>query len=249
VDKTQLLVLDALKEGTARPGEVRLYRRGKLPGLFPARTRQHAEAASQAVRDGLIEIVRTEANGKVVVEWARVTPKGIDYLLQHESPARALEELREALRLNEQGMPAWVAEMRQRLDELSRHVLGEVEVMRQRLDQLAQRVGSALEQIEHANTPAAPVPLAPWAADALRYLDERRQTLPDPRCPLSELFAALQARMIDLSLKDFHVGLQQLHERGLVTLRPHEGDTPAPEPEYALLDAAAVYHYATRSAS
>jgi hypothetical protein len=85
-----------------------------------------------------------------------------------------------------------------------------------------------------------------WGPEALDYLDRRRQVKPDGRCPLPELFAALQGRQVELSLRDFHLGLRRLQEGGQVALLPFEGDA-APEPEYALLDGAAVYYYAVRS--
>src|SRR5207253_1949205 len=76
MDKAQEILIEALRQGTTTAGEQRLYRSGKLPGLFGGRSSVHAEAAAQGVRDDLIEIVRTETKGKTVVEWVRVTPKG-----------------------------------------------------------------------------------------------------------------------------------------------------------------------------
>jgi hypothetical protein len=61
MDKATAILLEALRQGAAASGEQRLYRSGKLPGLFAGRTSLHSEIASQAVRDGLLEMVRTEA--------------------------------------------------------------------------------------------------------------------------------------------------------------------------------------------
>src|SRR5215213_7057815 len=66
--RTELL-LEALKVALATPGEHRLFRSGRLAGLFPARTGIASEVALQALRDGLLETVRTEAKGKFVTEW------------------------------------------------------------------------------------------------------------------------------------------------------------------------------------
>ena len=44
-DKTTQAVIEALKQGMAQPGEHRLYKIGKLAGLFPGRTGAHIEAA------------------------------------------------------------------------------------------------------------------------------------------------------------------------------------------------------------
>src|SRR5438309_354876 len=79
------------------PGEQRLFRSGKLPGLFPGRGGPSAEAATRALHEGLLEVVRTEAKGKTSTEWVRLTPRGVDFLHDHESPARVLEELRQVL--------------------------------------------------------------------------------------------------------------------------------------------------------
>src|SRR5687767_8584391 len=120
MDKIQSILLEALREGAAATGELRLYRSGKLPGLFAARTSAHAEAATLGLRDGLLEITRSETKGKTVVEWARVTPKGVQHVLDRESPVRAMEELRDLLKLNEHGLAAWVDELRHKIDDVGR---------------------------------------------------------------------------------------------------------------------------------
>src|SRR5579885_435987 len=106
-DRFTETLLDALKLALADGGEHRLYRSGKLDGLFPGRTGTNGEAAAFALREGLLEPVRTETKGRTVIEWVRLTPRGVDYLHERESPLRALEELREALRTAEAGVPAW----------------------------------------------------------------------------------------------------------------------------------------------
>ena len=68
--RTELL-LDALKAAIGTPGEHRLFRSGKLAGLFPSRAGLSAGAAVFAVRTGLLETVRSETRGKVVTEWVR----------------------------------------------------------------------------------------------------------------------------------------------------------------------------------
>src|SRR5215475_9002684 len=131
MDQRKMLLLEALRVGATHPDEQRLYRRGKLPGLFPQRTRTSSEIANQAVQDGLLEITRVETVGKTSVEWVRLTQAGQDFLADSESPIRALEELRETLAVHQQGLPAWAAQMNARIDELSRTFVAEVESMRQ----------------------------------------------------------------------------------------------------------------------
>src|SRR5712692_3483810 len=117
-DRLTDTMLDALKAALAAPGEERLFRAGKWTGLFPGRVGVSAEAAAKALRDGLLEITRTEAKGKTVIEWAKLTPRGVEFLHQHESPVRALHELRDVLRTTQAGLPEWVVGLRQTLAAL-----------------------------------------------------------------------------------------------------------------------------------
>src|SRR4051794_40493044 len=112
-DKVSDAVLETLKLALAGPAEQRLYKSGKLDGLFPSRAGVNAEAAALALREGLLEVVRTETRGKTIFEWVRLTPRGIEYLHEHESPVRVLEDLRELLKVNRDAVPAWAEEMRQ----------------------------------------------------------------------------------------------------------------------------------------
>ncbi len=244
MDPVHAILLEALRTAARQDGELRLYRSGKLPGLLPARTAAHVQAATQAVRDGLIEVVRTETRGKTTVEFIRVTPRAIDYLLQHDSPARAMDELRDALAVNAEHLPAWIADLRQELDALSRRLLDEVTRIGQRLDRLAAHVEAVLEKSAQQQKTAP----APWTHAAIDYLTRRPQTTGQPLCPLPELFAALTGRHGDLSIRDFHAGLRRLQEDGLVQLLPHTAADGPPEPEFALPDGSAVLYYAAVSA-
>ena len=79
-------LITALKQALAEPGERRLFRSGKLPGLFASKTGAAAEVAFAALRDGLFEITRTETKGKIAIDWVEITPKGVEFLHAHESP-------------------------------------------------------------------------------------------------------------------------------------------------------------------
>lgn len=241
MDAISSILLEALKTGAAHDGELRLYRSGKLPGLLPARTAAHAEAAAAGLRDGLIEVVRSELKGKTTTEWVRVTPKGIDLVVQHESPARAMDELRDALSLNAQNLPAWLAQLRLELDAMNRRMVDEVGRIAKRLDRLADHVEAALQKA-HQQRAAAPMP---WELAALEFLAGRRAATGQRRCSLPELFAALASRQFELGIKDFHAGLRQMRERGLLNLIEHDGDGGPPEPEYALPEGSALLYYAT----
>ena len=88
MEKVTETLVDALKLALAEPGEQRLFKSGKLAGLFAGRAGVNAEAAARALRDGLLEVVRTEAKGKTTLEWVRITPRALEFLHQHESPVQ-----------------------------------------------------------------------------------------------------------------------------------------------------------------
>lgn len=241
------LLLEALRMGSAEAGEQRLYRRGKLPGLFPQRADATADIASQAVKDGLIEVTRVETAGKTTTEWVRITPKGRQYLAEYESPLRALEELRDALAIHQDHLSGWAAQMTGRIEELARAVTGEVQSVGRRLDQLAENVDAAIARIE-ADRAQADLPEARWGPETLDILERRQQVGLGTRCPLADLFAALKEKHAELSIKEFHAGLKRLADRRLIALLPGSSAGDTPGPEYALLDGPAIYYYASRTA-
>jgi hypothetical protein len=248
MDKVTQILLAALRQGAEAAGEQRLYRSGKLPGLFSGRTSLNAEIASQAVRDGLLEVTRTETKGKTAIEWVKVTQSGTAYLLDHESPLQALEEFQALLQANQEGMPAWIAQMRDNRDTLTRRFAEEVASMSRRLDALAERVSESLKRADKLGPqlPEGAASALPWAHDAVGYLDKRQASGLGEKCALSELFAAVNAKEAGLTVRDFHVGLRRLHDRGVLRLLPFDGPDGPPEPEYALLDGASMFYFAAR---
>jgi len=248
-DRLTETLLDALKSALAAPSEERLFRAGKLTGLFPGRVGVNAEAAAKALRDGLLEISRTETKGKAVIEWAKLTPRGVEFLHQHESPVCALHELRDVLHATRSGLPAWVAEMRQTLAAQSERITQDSRKFEAKLDALSLRVEEALRRLETQgpSLPPTVTETAPWAADALAYLDHRRVSGANGHCPLPELFAALAAQHPGLSVGTFHDGLRRLQRERVLRLTPFEGSpSNLPQPEYAILDGATLLYYATR---
>jgi len=252
--KVEQSLVDALRLALSEPGEQRLYRSGKLTGLFPSRHGAHGQAAAQALRDGLLEVVRTETKGKTVIDWVRLTPRGVDFLHDRESPLVALQELRATLRLNQQAVPVWLAEVRGALQAMDERLAADACKWLERLDALTRRVDETLRRLEQA-APLLPPEIAeshPWAIDALNYLDRRRLAEGASAngdaidCPLPELFAALVRQHPDLSLSVFHEGLRRLHERRLLHLRPAASLAELPQPEYALLEGAAVFYHVAR---
>jgi len=248
-DKVTESLVDALRQAMAEHEEQRLFRSGKLSGLFASRGGSNAEAATRAVQQGLLEVVRTDTKGKIAVEWVRLTPRGVEFLHEHDSPVKALEELRELLHGAKAGLPSWLAAMQQDLSSLSQEVKRNAERWSQRLEALTVRVEEALRRAEAGMTqlPDGVVPVVPWALAGLGYLDRRRHGGDDGQCPLPELFAAVRNEYPELSIQEFHDGLRRLHDRGAVQLWPFTGPAAAlPQPEYALLDGTTVFFYATR---
>lgn len=243
MEQSKHLLVEALRGGVDQ-AEIRLYRAGKLPGLFGGRTGVNAKLVGQAQADGLLEIVRTETKGKSPVEWVRVTPKGVDYVLQAESPVRALEELRRVLELNQDGLPGWIVDLRERVDELSRHLADEVAGMRVKIDAMMSRVTESLKRADRFGSPTPDGVALGWAGAALDYLDRRKQAGFGERCALPELFVHLKTKEEALTIRDFHSGLKRLQDRGVVRLLPPEGPDGAAEPEYALLDGPSVFYFA-----
>jgi hypothetical protein len=247
MDKVTAALIEALKQALREPGEQRLFRSGKLSGVFAGRTTVTAEAAARALREGLLEAVRTEIKGKTAVEWVRVTPAGVGFLHEHESPLHALQELRNELRLTQEGLPAWLAEMRKSLEILGARLTEEAQAIAHRLEALSQRVNEVLERAVTPQVSEEAARVVPWVGEALGYLDRRRGGGVTAPCPLSELFLAIQGAKGELTLADFHTGLRRLSDRGVLRLLPHDDPSGLPEPEYALLDGAVTYCYVMAS--
>lgn len=228
------LIVDAIKAAITSPGEHRLFRSGKLPGLFPLRIGPFAEAALLALRDGLLETVRTDVKGKIVTEWVKATPRGLDFAHEHDSPKSVLNELKSLLDTTRAGIPAWLENARGELARLATQFEEQAAATLRRLDEIAERVESALRRAD-VNGPTcgeAVSKLVPWAMEALAYLDQRNQQRVPGDCPLPELFAALRERHPEITLPTFHDGLRRLHDIRALRLVP----TPAPgEPEFAIV--------------
>ncbi len=247
-DKHEAILVEALKQALAEPGEQRLFRAGKLAGLFAGRTGANGEAAALALREGLLEVVRTETRGKTAIEWVKLTPRGVTYLHDRESPLRVLQELHGLLQANRSGVPGWLAEIRQNVLALGTQLGEETQRWTNRLEALSQRVEEALRRT-HAALPHLSDGMAaavPWGLDALTYLFRRHAGGASGECPLPELFHAVQQQHPGLTVKDYHDGLRRLHDRGAVRLLPPNQPGELPEPEYALVDGAAVYYFVAR---
>jgi hypothetical protein len=249
MDKATEVLIDALKQCLADPVEQRLFKSGKLDGLFAGRTGANAEAASRALTEGLLEVVRTETKGKTTTEWVRLTPRAMEFLHAHESPVQALKDLQVVLQVNQERVPLWLLEMQRELQTLTAKLGEESERWTHRLESLGKQVEEALRRAESGapRLSDSAVADAPWAMDALTYLDQRRGAGANGACPLPELFNAVRLKHPELSVTDFHDRLRRLRDRRALNLLAFAGAAAdIPEPEFALLDGAAVLYYASR---
>jgi hypothetical protein len=248
-DKVTETLVEALKQALAEPAEQRLYRSGKLAGLFASRSGAGGEAAARALRADLLEVVRTETRGKTVIEWVRVTPRAVDFLHDHESPIRALEGLKEALQKSKDSVPVWLTEMRQHLQALEARLTEDAQRLLHRLESLCQRAEEAIGRLDGAGPilPDSLTATVPWAREALAYLDRRRAGGAAGDCPLPELFSVLAPQYPNLSVQSFHDGLRCLQDRRSLRLLPFTGPADAlAQAEYALFDGTTVLYYVAR---
>jgi hypothetical protein len=238
--RTELL-LEALKTAILAPTEHRLFRSGKLAGLFPTRVGTSAEAALLAVREGLLETVRTETRGKIVTEWVKATPKAVAFVHEYGSPKSVLRELKELLDATRAGVPEWMADAKAEVAALALKFEYRARAMLARLDDLANRVEAALRRAElHPVTVAEPVGrVVPWAVEALEYLDQRVTSGRTDDCPLPELFHAVRVKFPELTLPAFQDGLRRLHDVRAVRLTP---GMESSEPEYGMVVGGALMY-------
>lgn len=247
VERQTELILDALKRGIAEPGEHRLFRSGKLAGLFPSRAGASAEAALTALTDGLLEAVRTETKGKLIVEWVRATPKAVAFVHDRDSPKAVLRELRDVIGATRAGVPEWMESAREEIAAVAAKFEKQGAELLRRLDAMTERVEAALRRAEAAG-PRLPDPVArvvPWAEEALAYLDRRAETGAADECPLRELFDAVRETRPGLTVPNIQDGLRRLCDVRALRLTGSP-DGSIPDPEYAMIVGAETCSFAVR---
>jgi len=231
--RTEIL-LDALKIAIATPGEHRLFRSGKLRGLFHSKVGLAMEASLMALREGLLETLRTEVKGKIVIEWVQATPKAMSFIDDNDSPKSILRELKSVLSTTRAGVPQWLMDAKQETANLTARFEKRATEILRRLDELTIRVESALRRAEtNIHAIAEPVSrVVPWAIEALEYLDRRSLSGIAGDCSFPELFHAIRVKFPELSLAAFQNGLRRLHDVRAVRLTPASDQS---EPEFALV--------------
>jgi hypothetical protein len=245
-DKVTDALVAALRQALAAGSEQRLFKSGKLEGLFPGRGGANAEAATLALRDGLLEGTRTETRGKATIEWVRLTPRGVDFLHEHGSPARLLDELRSALQTVRNSAPAWQADLHRDLEVLVRRLTEDSQQLVTKLEALTRRIEGVLKRLEDERPELSDglAAVVPWGREGLGYLQRRRASGATDPCALPELFKAVTAQHADLSIAAFHEGLRRLHEEKVLKLVPFDpASATLPQPEFALLDRGLLFYH------
>jgi hypothetical protein len=234
-EKQSEMVLDALKAAVAEPGEHRLFRWGKLGGLFPSRLGVSAAAAKFALAEGLIEHVRTEARGRLVVEWARATPKAMRYLDEHDSPKAVLRELLDVIGETRAGVPVWMAQARDEAAQLATRFEHVARELLRRLDSLDERVDAAIRRAETSAPKVGEAMLrrVPWSPAVLQHLDRLVSNGRAGRASLGELFPIARSIAPGMTLLEFHEGVRALSNGGVLHLEPGAAGE-IHEPEYAV---------------
>ena len=240
-------LIGALRAALANPAEHRLFRSGKLDGLFSMRTGPVGDAAELSLRAGYLEKIRSDEKGKIAIDWVRITPSGVEFLYEHDSPRSVLDEMQELLKTSRNGVPSWMDGIIAQLETIARRFADEMSKYMHRLDALSQRVEEAIRRADATGTiiPDPMQVIVPWALDALRYLDHRKESGIQNPCPLPELFRAMEGKHPRLSLTQFHEGLRRLADHRAFKLIPAEPGN-LPQPEYALLDGSRVLYSVSR---
>ena len=226
-------LLDALKSALGDANEHRLFRSGRLDGLFPSKLGDSGEAARQALAAGLLEHVRTDVKGKFIFEWVKAMPRAVGFVAEHDSPKAILRELKDVLGETRAGVPGWMEETKSELRTLSGLFEQRSTVLLNRLESLAGRVEAALRRAESMEPgPKLGRAVAPWADEALAYLDQRKSGGLGP-CPLAELFQALREPLKELTIAEFHAGIRRLADVRAMRLLPSINRVQ--DPEYAVV--------------
>lgn len=242
------LVLSAIRKAMAAGGESLLFKVGKQEGLFPTRSGANAEAATFALDREFLLPTRNEGEGKKLFEFVRVSAKGIRFLHERESPARALDEALADLRHEKQECAGGISGLEKGLAELSGKLLDQARDWTRRIESLERRIEDALVRMEQAVPVVSPAiqEQVPWAIEVVRYLQWRRVEGERAQTPLPELFELVRDISREINLGDFHEGLRKLYQARVIRLEAAADLGAVARPEFALLEGTQVYYFASR---
>jgi len=240
-DTSQRLIRDALSRAAAEPQGYNLLAGKSDPGLFPSSALARA-AADRCKADGLLEVVRTDAKGKLSREICVLTDKGRHYLTSHANPREVLEDFVRVLELRQSDVDALTASTRQ--------IAQSLQSIHQAVTAMLPRVTSAPANGVHhhggtmnGTLPAPKTTADDIIADVKTLLAEWQAAGTTGDFPLPDLYRQLP---YTISIGRFHDALRQLHDDQVIYLHPWTGPLYAlPEPALALLVGHEIAYYAS----
>ena len=248
-DKSTRLIRDALSRAAAEPDGLALLASKSDPGLFPPTAFARA-AAERCKEEGYLNIIRTEAKGKVARDICVLTDKGRHFLVRQSNPREVLEDFVRVLESRSADVDALrdsVAKMQQSLQSIQ----SAVELLLPRLAESHGPTSNGVHMNGSATLLAPPPPSVSMATDSL--IDEVKSKLAEwhtdagasEDCPLPELYRQLETAGTT-SIGQFHDGLRQLHDDRMIYLHPWTGPLYSlPEPAFALMVGHEIAYYAS----
>jgi hypothetical protein len=258
-DKFTPLILDAITLAATEPRGLPLFQGKADAGLFPSATAGKS-AARKALDEGYLQVVRTETIGKATRELTAATAKGLQWLVESQSPKKVLEDFVRVLEARE----TQVTELVQTAHRLAESLTGLKTTIAQILPQiLSERVstsddhypglrnGTPMKTLSRNSEAVAllePVTDLEDLGGAIlaRLSDWSSSAIAGQDCPLPELFRSLSLRATPPSLGIFHDCIRKLHDEHRIYLHPWTGPLYAlPEPSTALLVGHNIAYYAS----
>jgi hypothetical protein len=178
-------------------------------------------------------VIRSEANGKKLLEICAITEEGLSYLLSQTSPKHVLEE--------------FVTAMEARGQEV-RQLVAAAKDCQTALTALETQIETAIAYLSPPAMPSASNGSEAWKSAALTFLAEWPSSRPNEDCPLPELFRHARRTAPGLTTGQFHDGLRQLYSDASIHLHPWTGPlSEIPDPSCAVLVGHSVAYYASKN--
>lgn len=244
------LALEVLARLLGDPASKVLHGSKSAPGVFAGGSAAEKAAARVCLDNRWLEATGEVAGkGKTKKELYRITPAGLQAVLQRSDSSTLLQGLTESLKMlaaGTNGIPHAVAEgvagLVRQLDNLKADVqktvadaLRPVEATRTTLQVLQANIAGVLEKMKpidldeltrklaagrQTSAPAA-VPADDWGQEVVRLVTEQKQRHAFQRLTLPQLFERVRARRPDLTLGQFHDGLRRLQDDKRIRLSPY----------------------------
>jgi DNA-binding MarR family transcriptional regulator len=214
---TQEALLAALRRLLAGGGEMPLWGRGALAGLFPSKTVSAQKAIDQLRAAGWVTISEPVSDKSACT----VTASGRAYLFELENPRLLLEDLLRATESEADTLLELRAACARQLELLERRTAN-IRSTLERLDGCCPTVAAAIEHALEAHLRCA----SPGATS------------------LADLFHSLTAEIGTVTIGQFHDCLRSLHRAGRIRLAPWTGPLyQLQEPQFGLLIGHEVLYY------